>query len=292
MAWAVFYRPPPEDDSETEFETTTRTPHFKVPLSRATLNDPAFSPDPRSHPHFPLANAASYKALPSKSPPRIPHPLQPLPDANPSLSSPSFSSESESEYDSDSLVSSASPTPSSATSPSQSPTLSRGSPSPVSLPPLSPPNSVLPRPTQPKPPRRHSTLPVPEILPRLDTTNTLASDNRKPGALQRTRIPRKGRMKALVRRLTTRHDLDRIDELDETDPSGVSYHHDGPYEAIDSSLAQPSLPQRYGDTLPRGANVHHSKQPEVCQVPARICPSCSCYPPSSTRVFSVPVNIK
>ncbi|KAF8560195.1 hypothetical protein OG21DRAFT_1492589 [Imleria badia] len=149
------------------------------PLPRALLDDPAFSPDPRSHPHFPLANARSYKVLPSKS----------LPDGLP----PSAHS------DSDSLV-----------------------------PPLS--SATCPSATKPPPPQRP--LPVPEILPRPDTKRQVL----KP---VRTNIPRKTRMKALVRRLTTRHNLDCIDELDETDPFGGSYHHDGPYEAIGTNLAQP-----------------------------------------------------
>lgn len=74
-------------------------------------------------------------------------------------------------------------------------------------------------------------------------------------------------MKALVRRLTSLHNLDRIDELDETDPFGGSYHHDGPYEAIGGNLAQPSLHDRGGS--------HHSKRREVCRLPAPIRPSCS-----------------
>ncbi|KAF8140432.1 hypothetical protein EV363DRAFT_1312499 [Boletus edulis] len=133
---------------------------FKTPLARAILDDPAFSSDPRSHPHFPLTNARSYKALPPKSVP-------------------------------------------------------------------SPPTKTLSKP----PP-----LPIPEILPK--PTNTVL----KPQG-----------MKAFVRRLTTRNNiLDRIDELDETDPFGSSYHHDGPYEAISSNLAQP--------TLPRRGNAHRSRR--------------------------------
>ncbi len=31
-------------------------------------------------------------------------------------------------------------------------------------------------------------------------------------------------------------DLDRIDELDETNPLGLSLHHDGPYEAASQAL--------------------------------------------------------
>jgi hypothetical protein len=34
-----------------------------------------------------------------------------------------------------------------------------------------------------------------------------------------------------VEGLSRHHDLDRIDELDETSPLGISLHHGGPYEA-------------------------------------------------------------
>ncbi|KAH0838158.1 hypothetical protein J3R83DRAFT_6409 [Lanmaoa asiatica] len=234
----------------------TATPRFKVPLSRAVLDDPAFSPDPRSHPHFPLPNVGSYKAPPSKSPPRtsytlltspprtIPvlvHPRLPPADAPSSFftpSSPSLSSESDSLRVSP-FSASTSPTLSSATSPTQT----RGSrvSDPVSALSHSPPNSVPPPSTQPKviskpPPQRSSPLPVPEILPKPHSTSTLTRENLRPVASQNRKIPRKGRMKALVRRLTSRHNLDRIDELDETDPFGGSYHHDGPYEAIEATF--------------------------------------------------------
>ena len=190
-------------------------PRFKVPIARTMLDDPAFSPDPRSHPHFPLN---SYKAVPSF-----------LPDGPPSPS------------DSDSL---------------SSPALSSLSQSPLSSPATSPLSTKKPPPP----------LPVPEILPKPLTRRVL-----KPVS---TNIPKKSRMKAFVRRLTTRHNLDRIDELDETDPFGGSYHHDGPYEAIGTSLAQPALPRMSSNTAPRGGNSRPSRR-EVCQVLAHDCPSCS-----------------
>ncbi|KAG8219654.1 hypothetical protein J3R82DRAFT_609 [Butyriboletus roseoflavus] len=217
--WAVFYRPP----EHRRFDTTSTSSY---------LDDPAFSPDPRSHPHYPLADARSYKALPSKSP------------------SPSLSSESESLT---SLSPFTSPALSSATSPSQS----HGSPSPLSLLSLTHSNAVSPLSTHPKhiPKPPPVSLPMPEILPKPDSTNTLARVNLKLVASQNTNIPRKAKMKALVRRLTSRHNLDRIDELDETDPFGGSYHHDGPYEATGGNLTQP-------DTSPRGGNPH-SKRREI-----------------------------
>lgn len=295
--WTVFYRPREDENVIRSFgQLDTTRSRFKLPLSSATLDDPAFSPDPRSNPHFPIPNVASYKALPPKishplpaSPPRTISPRMPLPDAPPSHS-PSLSSESD---PLSSFSPFTSPTLSSGTSHSQSPTHSRGSPSPVSLLSLSPSNPVSPPSTHPnvilEPPPH---FPVPKIPPKSDSTNTLTRNNLKPVALQNTNVPRKGRMKTLIRRLTSRHSLDRIDELDETDPSGVSYHHGGPYEAIGSNLAQPSLPRRYSDTASRRGNMHHSKQREVCQL---ACPHLSILliiPSSSTRVLCVPAKTK
>ncbi|KAA1468070.1 hypothetical protein DENSPDRAFT_367961 [Dentipellis sp. KUC8613] len=60
------------------------------------------------------------------------------------------------------------------------------------------------------------------------------------------------RPKAKHRRTSSRpppNDLDRIDELDETDPLGLLYHHDGPYQAIPAVLGQD--PAEQVDT-PRG----------------------------------------
>lgn len=37
-------------------------------------------------------------------------------------------------------------------------------------------------------------------------------------------------------------DLDRIDELDETNPLGFAMHHDGPYEAIMRAQGSSKLP--------------------------------------------------
>ncbi|KAI9461745.1 hypothetical protein HD554DRAFT_2128698 [Boletus coccyginus] len=169
-------------------------PRFKLPLARAILDDPAFSPDPRSHPHFPLPHALSYLARPPKSPPLSP----------------------------------------------STPTVSSALPSPVS--PLS--HKLLSKPPPP-----------PHPVPKPVSAKTTARQVFKPAP---TNIPRKARMKALVRRLTTRHKLDRIDELDETDPFGASYHHDGPYEAIGINLAQPTLPRINSNPGPRRANTHLS----------------------------------
>ncbi|KAJ7071210.1 hypothetical protein C8F01DRAFT_421415 [Mycena amicta] len=51
------------------------------------------------------------------------------------------------------------------------------------------------------------------------------------------------------------HDLDRIDELDESNPLGVALHHQGPFEAVASMLKTPEsadIPQRHA----RARNAH------------------------------------
>lgn len=153
MAWGVFYRP-----EEMEWR-----PRFRVPLSTALLSDPAFSSDPRTHPHFNAAfNAPPHSRVSTQPPKKIPRP------------------------------------------------------------------KPIHRPQQ---------------------------------------ISRKASMKALVRRLTSHHNLDRIDELDETDPFGTGHHHDGPYEAIGSTQVQPT-PHVHTDIVPR-TNVHQPKR-AVCQLSAHI----------------------
>ncbi|KAJ8586524.1 hypothetical protein M405DRAFT_843801 [Rhizopogon salebrosus TDB-379] len=54
----------------------------------SVFNDPAFSSDPRVHPHFPLTNASSYKDFPSKSPVMIINDLTHTPPDTPSDPSP------------------------------------------------------------------------------------------------------------------------------------------------------------------------------------------------------------
>lgn len=138
-------------------------------------------------------------------------------------------------------------------------------------------------------PRAHPHFPLPFTRTRTRPPPPPPLKNSIPVPLQNTLIPRKASMKALVRRLTSRHNLDRIDELDESDPFGSSYHHGGPYEAIDASHVQPIQT----DTVPRRPNIHHSNH-EVCQASASalIRPSRSWYPSSSFRVPCIPRNTK
>jgi len=55
-------------------------------------------------------------------------------------------------------------------------------------------------------------------------------------------------------------ELDRIDELDETDPMGVGFHHQSPYEAIAAALGSKPLsvpPDRKSGTTSQNAPVQH-----------------------------------
>ncbi|KAL6310103.1 hypothetical protein BKA93DRAFT_821166 [Sparassis latifolia] len=85
---------------------------------------------------------------------------------------------------------------------------------------------------------------------------TLAHTNSlSPGQIQPTRSRRPSNA-AL--------DLDRVDELDETDPRGLAWHHDGPYEAIKRGLSQrggvaPPQPQ------PRAQSAYPQQQPQQQQ---------------------------
>lgn len=187
-------------------------PRFRAPLAPAVLDDPAFSDDPREHPHFPLADVTAIR---------------------------------------------------------QSPALSSHA---RALPPSpAPPTSVPPNPPRHSPPRASTRVRVQKRVPSHNSST-----------------PRRASMKALVRRLTSHHNLDRIDELDETDPFGSSYHHDGPYEATATNHVQPAAPRMHADAAPRRANtVHHSRR-EVCPVSAHIGPSPSYTLPSSTPAPRIP----
>jgi hypothetical protein len=79
---------PDFDQSPSSCYHRESPPHFTRPLSMSVFNDPAFSSDPRVHPHFPLTNASSYKDLPSKSPVMIINDLPHTPPDTPSDPSP------------------------------------------------------------------------------------------------------------------------------------------------------------------------------------------------------------
>ncbi|KAF9229082.1 hypothetical protein BS17DRAFT_770994 [Gyrodon lividus] len=282
------------------------TPQFKTPLSGFILSDPAFSSDPRSHPHFPLTNAGSYKEPPSKSPRSYPrHVTRALPV---SLSHEAQLTEENAlltnlppHISHQSLIEEPHPSPSSApvfftthsttfTSPtvisvssrSHPPTQTPGGriPTPVALVSSSNPNSSSP----PRPQRNGPSPPVQQIpdhpscnmctpelrltaqkpsIPTRVESAPILSENKKG-------IVGKGRMRNLVRPVTDRNNLDRIDELDETDPFGGGYHHDGPYEAIGSSLAELDPPPMYNDIDALRGDLHNSKREPATRPSRRV----------------------
>lgn len=235
-------------------------PQFRRPLAQTVFNDPAFSSDPRSHPHFDVADARSYKDLPPRPPRRSPSMYDPAAQENITWPAPavlphhpmtvdrrlsplalSVSLEHE-----PILTSSGSSTVSSATSNSSSPTQTPGihTTSPVSR---TMPHSFRPTPYAKFPPSAPAQAPD-ENRPRMPYTMS-TPDVRPPRPppppprvssapdLPVTR-KRSDKIKNFVRRLTKRDNLDRIDELDETDPFGLGFHHSGPYEAITNNLAK------------------------------------------------------
>jgi hypothetical protein len=275
------------------------TPQFKNPLSDLILNDPAFSSDPRSHPHFPLTNARSYKDPPSKSSqsysrhvtqarhvslsheaphsqenapikevlPRISH--RPLPQERRSSPFSAYVESASITTHSTFTPSTASPTTSHSHSLTQTPgsrtpsvastshLTANSTPSsqpqfkhepnlPVSQVPNNP--SMLFNTSAPEMPLKAQ---KPSVLPRTESAPIL-SENKK------STVGKRG-MKSLFRRLTNRRGLDRIDELDETDPFGGSYHHGGPYEAIGNSLAELGPPRMYDDFDVLRGDPHNPK---------------------------------
>lgn len=280
---------PDFDQSPSSYYRRDSPPSFSRPLSTTILNDPAFSPDPRVHPHFPLVSPTFYKELPSKSPFMVvsnssqtfqttpsdisPHQevLCPIedpdfvshsPGSEEAHPSPTASTSVSLDFDSHTaLAAFTSPTVSSATSHSHSPIhpetprvvspLQLSFPFPassVSSPPshdpgsssaMYPPTSNRPTPTR--------TVTAPEQREKVVKPATTRSDSAPVHADGSNRPTGKHRMKNFIRRLTSSRALDRIDEMDETDPLGARWQHDGPYEAIGSNLAQLGPAHMYND---------------------------------------------
>ena len=216
-------------------------------------NDPAFSADPRSNPHHSTTHYSARfspsvvhgASLPKKhrfyhaedqgdadedrirqlpnSPQNVPEyrkpartsysPFQPASASLPSL--PSLSS----------TPSTASPTSTASSTPSTPPTHE-------SLP--KPMRESLPQVTDHSP--RSESYPLRAPPPIFNhTTPDLRRTIEKPVLPTRpVTTPGNYRIRGETAHPTARHDhqLDRIDELDETDPLGVPWHHGGPYEAI------------------------------------------------------------
>lgn len=283
MAWGVFDRP--RDASFVGERHNRRSPwsigyppsqppppppkkQFRTPLAQTVFNDPAFSSDPRSHPHFTLADARSYKDLPPKPPHRSHDPSQenipclvpPVLPHHPAtvdrrLSPLALSVSLEHEP----TLTSSSSTVSSTTSHSSSPTQTPGIYTMFS--------GIVPQSLRPIPHTKFTSTtlahhPPDEVRPRIPyTMSTSTPDMRPPPppppptransapALPVTR-KKSDKIKNFVRRLTKKHDnLDRIDELDETDPFGIGFHHSGPYEAITNNLAKLVPPHSDADGL-------------------------------------------
>lgn len=280
---------PDFDQSPSSYYRRDSPPSFSRPLSMTILNDPAFSSDPRVHPHFPLVSPTFYKELPSKSPLMVVSNLSQTSQTTPSDISPhqevlspiegsdmiSHSPGSEEAHpsptpstsvslDSDShtaLSAFTSPTVSSATSHSHSlnylktprvglplqpsfpfsapPASSSPSHDPGSSPAMYPPTFNRPTPTR--------IASAPEQREKVVKPATARSDSAPVHADGSNRPTRKRRMKNFIQRFTSSRALDRIDEMDETDPFGAGWHHDGPYEAIGSNLAQLGPAHMYND---------------------------------------------
>lgn len=250
-------------------------PRFRTPLSEALLDDPAFSADPRSHPHFPLTNTRSYKALPAKSPRSTTLPV-PVLDGHsikhPTTPAPARAAEHpvslEHEFRTPKFAASTPLTVSSTTSIRPSLPQVQGSPTTASS--VSRMSTSLDPPPYSKSLPTHSTsssslLSAMERPPISYTTSSQPRMRSQPKvtptrAGTASDFPRiftnKGRIKNLVRRLTKRCQLDRIDELDETDPFGIGFHHSGPYEAIANNLAKETsrLPHDATGKLTGGRN--------------------------------------
>lgn len=292
---------PDFDQSPSSYYRRDSPPSFSRPLSTTILNDPAFSSDPRVHPHFPLVSPTFYKELPSKSPLLVvsnpsqtsqttpsdisPHQevLRPIGDPDfvshsPSLKEahPSPTASTSVSLDSDShttLAAFTSPAVSSATSHSHSPfhpetprvALQLSFPLPASPAPSSPSHdlgsssAMPPTSNRPTPTR---TVTAPEQREKVVKPATTRSDSAPVHADGSNRPTGKHRMKNFIRRLTSSRALDRIDEMDETDPLGAGWQHGGPYEAIGSNLAQLGPAHMYNDIDILRGNFHTKSKRE------------------------------
>lgn len=67
--------------------------------------------------------------------------------------------------------------------------------------------------------------------------------------------------------ITAPRDLDRIDELDETDPRGLAWHHESPYELVTRTLSQK---RKDGDN-PDGGNDLSRNERQVSVIPSTGC---------------------
>lgn len=96
-------------------------------------------------------------------------------------------------------------------------------------------------------PVRANTTPFPAPIPAPASNTSTDAPNAPPVQKSRSRKPSIA---------TPPRDLDKIDELDETDPLGLQWHNDGPYEAI-NKVVKGSLGKKSGD----GAKIFVSLTP-------------------------------
>ncbi|EGO00308.1 hypothetical protein SERLA73DRAFT_73027 [Serpula lacrymans var. lacrymans S7.3] len=257
--------------SPSSMMSPASTPAFRRPLSDSFRDDPAFSADPTLHPFFPLTAAASYRQVPSKSPMQVPVALSPpvnppTPSPPPSPNRATIGDESasihedqlERAYPSSSEYTESHTTlslsafthdtfssSSALTSPqSEKPSLpSFFSPPPayeaeISLPLNDPPPMDRPAVV------RNVSAPAVRQEMREDPPPRSATAPIHADGSNRAGIGRRGHP---VQHHPNWRALDRIDELDESDPFG-GWHHRGPYEAIGSNLAELGPPHKYDDT--------------------------------------------
>lgn len=282
--------PPSRPPSPPPLPPKKPMPQFRRPLAPTVFNDPAFSSDPFSHPHFNLADARSYKDLPPRPPRRSPSMYDPTSQENITWPAPAVLPHHPTTVDrrlsplalsvslehEPILTSSGSSTvSSSATSNSSSPTQTPGihTTSPVSrtMPHPAPstkfPPSASARPPDENRPCMPYTMSTPDMRPPRPTSPPRVSS---APDLPVTR-KRSDKIKNFVRRLTKRDNLDRIDELDETDPFGLGFHHSGPYEAITNNLAKLVPPHSAADDLigrtnPSKRKVNRASAPPLGRV--------------------------
>ena len=247
---------------------------FVMPFAHNLYDDPAFSPDPLSHPFFALAQdpwpspPAAMRALPPLSTPST---IQYLELDDSYLTQPfttsTWADDCTTTTSHETTSSNVSTSSSNSTTPTSYDSHSSEVPSAASTKPSfekkKHPMSLLWRKKQADTrlhtdnhKLRHRPEPPPSYEAVLSSSPPSTRDSTAPDLLrtsERFAHPTRSATKKPppARRVVAgvsinAHELDRIDELDESSPMGLPFHHDGPYEAILKSL----LPEPKGKTEP------------------------------------------
>ncbi|KAI0830549.1 hypothetical protein BC628DRAFT_1408028 [Trametes gibbosa] len=151
----------------------------------------------------------------------------------------------------------------------------------ASRPPITPRNASAPE--------LHPPPPSTEVPPRPSTVPIAAPSTASVSAPPAQRKRSKNTSISAVPR-----DLDRIDELDESDPLGFAWHHDGPYEAI--AKTAPALQSEQSGSAQKRTELRKRKPVQYDSVtlgvsPGQIFPSNSQYqPPSQHDVAQLSSN--